>query len=159
MSPSGNVYLFLPSQGQGRTVRRLRTAEGPPAITLRGTFEPAGWRTHPMASPGELHSDTDLDCILAPGGGVRSVTKAPLSEFTLPDRTIREGTRVPALRGPGSTGVSDITEPVRRSEGEDCASRPAKASRIRIGCSRTRGRLTAPHNGCGVWPAAHILGR
>ena len=27
MSPSGNVYLFLPSQGQGRTVRRLRTAE------------------------------------------------------------------------------------------------------------------------------------
>ena len=85
MSPSGNVYLFLPSQGQGRTVRRLRTAEGPPAITLRGTFEPAGWRTHPMASPGELHSDTDLDCILAPGGGVRSVTKAALSEFTLLD--------------------------------------------------------------------------
>ena len=65
--------------------------------------------------------------------------------------------RVPALRGPGR-GVSDITEPVRRSEGEDCASRPAKASCIRIGCSRTRGRFTAPHNVCGVWPAVRALG-
>ena len=51
----------------------------------RAFLTPAGWRTHPMASPGELHSDTDLDRILTSGGGVRSVTKAPPSELTLPD--------------------------------------------------------------------------
>ena len=112
-----------------------------------------------MASPGELHSDTDLDRILTSGGGGTVCDQGPPVGVHLagPYSTIREGTRVPALRGPGR-GVSDITEPVRLSEGADCASRPAKASCIRIGCSRTRGRFTAPHNVCGVWPAAHTLG-
>ena len=72
MSLSGNVYLPLPSQGQARTVRRLRTVEGPPAITLRGTFEPAGWRTHPMASPGGTFFEPEprLHLDPRPGGTV-----------------------------------------------------------------------------------------
>ena len=53
-------------------------------------------------------------------------------------------------RGPGiPRGAFGITEPVRRSERVDRTSRPAKASSIRIGCSRTQGRFTAPHNVCG----------
>ena len=129
------------------------------AITLIGALEPVGWRTHPMASPGgtffepepRLHLDVRLGgtvCDQGPPVGVH---------LAGPYSTIREGTRVPALRGPGR-GAFGTNERVRRSERVDRTSRPAKASCIRIGCSRTRGRFTAPHNVCGVWPAVRALG-
>ena len=105
MSPSGNVYLFLPSQGQGRTVRRLRTAEGPPAITLRGTFEPAGWRTHPMASPGGTSLRILARSHLDPRRGGTVCDQGPPVGAHLagpaPSVTRITGTCVPALRGPG----------------------------------------------------------
>ena len=130
-----------------------------------GTLEPAGWRTHPMASPGGPSLEhTDPDRILTPARGVRSVTKAPRAESDRAEPAIRDldhgylcACSAWPREGPFSTSVT--CQAFRRDRGPDCASRPAKASRIRIGCSRTWGRLTAPHNRCGVWPAAHILGQ
>ena len=52
--------------------------------TTRRSGEPTQWRV-----PGDLHSNTLTPIASWPlaAQGVWSVTKAPLSEFTLPDRT------------------------------------------------------------------------
>ena len=112
-----------------------------------------------MASPGGPSLEhTDPDRILTPARGVRSVTKAarcrdpPCRTCTIRDQD--HGYLCACSAWP-RVGVSSTNEPVRRSERVDRTSRPAKASCIRIGCSRTRGRFTAPHNMCGVWPAVH----